>query len=73
MPRREVTAGLDRAMLLPTGKGYVEASAGATHAAGLYGRLEAGYRPIAPLAAFGFGQVDQQNGWQVGAGARLTF
>lgn len=65
-------AGLDRALELPLGRGAVEAIVGASAREGAFARLQALYRPWERVGAFGYGQVDR-DGWQAGAGVRVTF
>lgn len=71
-----VSEGLDRVLRdVPAGRAYLEASAGAAQAAGLYARIEAGWHPVEPLGVFGFGQytVGATPAWMAGLGARVEF
>jgi len=79
--RGEVRSGLDKASLLPVGRGYLEATVGARSTAGLFARIEAGARPAQHLTVFGYGQVAtgipglQAFGsvWEAGVGARVRW
>lgn len=64
-------AGLDRTMLLPVGRGYIEGSVGYMHST-LSARVEAGWHPLAQLALFGFAETGTR-GPMAGAGARYLF
>ena len=78
----EVLAGLDRVGKLGVGRGFLEATAGVSSAAGLFGRLEVGARPLEQVSVFGYGQVTAPlpgtpAGWgptaEAGVGARVTW
>lgn len=72
--REDVRAGLDQVLSdVPLRRGYVEATATATGATGITGRLEAGYRPLEDLALFGFGEVGTVLPPAAGVGAKWVF
>lgn len=63
-------------VLLPVGAGYIEAQLGARgHGSDWlgYARAEAGWRPLKPLALFGFAEATTASGWAAGLGARLSW
>jgi hypothetical protein len=66
--------GLETVSALPVGKGYAQLSAGIYKPWGedwnAFGRLEAGYHVLDPVALFAYGQVDR---WGAHAGAGLRF
>ena len=78
----QIVAGLDKAGALDVGRGYLEATAGVKTGTGIFGRIEAGARPLENLSVFGYGQITAPlpgtpQGWgptgEAGIGARLTW
>ena len=71
----ELREGLTRVLAdTPVRGGYAEAQAGVSTWAGPYLRAEAGYRPLANLGLFGFGQWQPVAGdAMAGLGARVTW
>lgn len=57
----------------PVRHGYGQALVWWAQESGLTGRVEAGWRPLPPLALFGFGQATSRLGLSAGAGVRVEW
>jgi hypothetical protein len=67
-----LSEGLDRALELDVGRGYLDAMLGVSITDGPFARAEAGWHPLDPLALFAYGQWTP-DGSSAGVGARVVF
>lgn len=55
------------------GSGYASLLAGYTSQDGAFGRLEAGWHPLAPVTLYGQAEASSELGVMAGLGARVTW